>query len=118
MIHALKILPRFFDAVISGEKTFEVRKNDRPFQVGDLLALNEYDAKNNYYTRNSCLVYIDYILDSEDYCKDGFVVLSIKPCVVRKLTSPQGVYVDVADYRVPFATIGEEIEGDLRNAEE
>ncbi len=111
MIHAVKIVPRYFDAVISGEKTFEVRKNDRPFQVGDLLALNEYDVENKCYTRNSCLVYIDYILDSADYCKNGYVVLSIKPCVVRKVTAPQGPCVDAADYRVPFATIGDEIEG-------
>ena len=111
MVHALKILSRYFDAVISGEKTFEVRKNDRPYQVGDLLALNEWDEENRRYTRNSCLVYIDYILDSADCCKDGYVVLSIKPCVVRKVTAPQGPYVDAADYRVPFATIGDEIEG-------
>lgn len=111
MIHALKISPEYFDAVISGEKTFEVRKNDRPFLVGDLIALNEWDEETQQYTRNSCLVYIDYVLDSADYCKDGYVILSIKPCVVRKVTVPVGPYVDAADYRVPFATIGDEIEG-------
>ena len=31
MIHELKIYPEYFKAVISGEKTFEIRKNDRPF---------------------------------------------------------------------------------------
>ena len=61
MIHELKILPEFFKAVISGEKTFEIRKYDRPFHKGDLLALNEYDSEKRIYTGNSCLVYIDYI---------------------------------------------------------
>ncbi len=45
MIHELKILPKYFNAVISGEKTFEIRKNDRPFHKGDLLALNEFDGE-------------------------------------------------------------------------
>ena len=43
MIHELKILPEYFNAVISGEKTFEICKNDRPFHKGDL---NEY-GKNS-----------------------------------------------------------------------
>lgn len=41
MIHQLKIDSEYFDDVASGKKTFEVRKNDRNFLVGDFLALNE-----------------------------------------------------------------------------
>lgn len=43
MIHDLKIWPQFFDALASGTKTFEVRKNDRDFRAGDLLRLREWD---------------------------------------------------------------------------
>ena len=82
MIHALKQLPEYFDSVVFGEKGFEVRKNDRPFRVGDLLALNEWDAEIERYTGRSCLVYIDYILNDEAYCKEGYVILGIKPCEV------------------------------------
>ena len=35
--HDLKLSIEFCDAVLSGEKTFEVRKNDRGFQTGDLI---------------------------------------------------------------------------------
>lgn len=35
--HNLKLSIDFCDAVLSGEKTFEVRKNDRGFQTGDLI---------------------------------------------------------------------------------
>lgn len=39
MIHDLKTDPEVFDAVARGEKTFEIRKDDRGFQVGDTLLL-------------------------------------------------------------------------------
>lgn len=44
MTHELKILPPFFEAVRSGVKTFEVRKNDRGFQSGDSVVLMEWDS--------------------------------------------------------------------------
>lgn len=43
--HRLKTIGRFWDAVASGEKTFEVRLNDRGFQTGDTLELLR--LKNN-----------------------------------------------------------------------
>ena len=102
MIHELKILPEYFNAVISGEKTFEIRKNDRAFHKGDLLALNEFDGQ--YWTGNSCLVYIDYILDNPDYVKKDMVVMSIKPCTVWRHDRPCSELVLVNDYSVPLAT--------------
>lgn len=39
MIHTLKTLPSYWDAVERGEKNFEVRKDDRGFQKGDTLRL-------------------------------------------------------------------------------
>jgi hypothetical protein len=103
MIHELKTLPEYFNAVLSGEKTFEVRKNDRPFHKGDLLALNEYDPEGKCYTGRSCLVYIDYILDNTDYCKSGYVIMAIKPCEVYN----KGLYEPIRrgnPYEVPYAT--------------
>ena len=39
--HTLKTDPDVFDAVASGEKTFEIRWNDRGYQVGDVLFLRK-----------------------------------------------------------------------------
>lgn len=40
--HDLKIEPAFFEAVLSGDKTFEIRNNhDRGFQKGDTITLHE-----------------------------------------------------------------------------
>ena len=80
MIHALKQLTPYFEAVLSGEKTFEIRLKDRDYRVGDLLALNEYDGER--YTGRCCLVKIDYILDDSNYCLENYVTMSIKPCLV------------------------------------
>lgn len=102
MIHELKIYPNFFKAVISGEKTFEVRKNDRQFKAGDMLALNEYDW--NFYTGNSCLVYVDFVMNNPEYVKEGMVIMSIKPCTVYKHTEPFNPNKLTRDYSVPLAT--------------
>lgn len=77
MIHALKTLPEYFEAVRKGDKTFELRKNDRDFKVGDYLALNEWDGKK--YTGRALLAKITYMLDPNDImvCVGGFVILGL-----------------------------------------
>lgn len=42
MIHELKTWPGFFSALKKGEKTFELRRNDRDFVKGDTLVLKEF----------------------------------------------------------------------------
>lgn len=109
MIHELKIYTEFFNDVISGEKTFEIRKNDRPFHKGDLLALNEFDGQ--YYTGNSCLVYVDYIMNNPDYVKKDMVIMAIKPCTVIQHTNPCDLVKIKKDYSVPYATRAEGVKG-------
>lgn len=41
MIHELKTLPEYFEAVRKGDKTFELREDDRDFQVGDWQRINK-----------------------------------------------------------------------------
>ena len=50
MTHALKTEIVFFKDIVSGTKTFEVRKYDRPFKLGDALLLQEWDAEVKVYT--------------------------------------------------------------------
>ena len=44
MIHELKTAPVYFNRSWSGEKLFEVRKNDRHFQKWDGIILMEWDG--------------------------------------------------------------------------
>lgn len=77
MIHELKISPEYFAEVACGNKTFEVRRDDRPYTVGDKLKLREY--KGHGYTGNEVTAMVTYILRDKNYCKDGFCILGIKP---------------------------------------
>lgn len=73
--HQLKILPQYFQAVAGGDKTFEIRKNDRDYKVGDTIVLSEYEE--GQYTGRSILATITYITDYEQ--KEYYVVFGIKP---------------------------------------
>ena len=80
--HELKILPQYFQAVWDGIKTFEVRKDDRDYQCGDILVLREWDGK---YTGSELDVEVTYILrNASRYgLADGYCIMSIVPRMVR-----------------------------------
>lgn len=59
--HDLKAWPEYFVAVSDGRKTFEIRKNDRGFKVGDILMLREYIPSSDEYTGCYILVKVTYI---------------------------------------------------------
>lgn len=71
--HHLKILPEYFEAVIDGRKTFEIRHDDRGFKEGDILCLNEWQCE---FTGRSIDVLVTYISNFEQ--KPGYVVLGTK----------------------------------------
>lgn len=77
--HELKILPKYFRQVKRGIKKFELRKNDRGYEVGDYVKLCEHDGA--VYTGESIQAKITYVLNYEDakefglcpgYCIFGF----------------------------------------------
>lgn len=77
MEHELKIYPQYFDAVISGKKTFEVRKNDRKFHVGDVLVLKEWD--NIKYSGREVKAKVIYLIDDKFIgIQPGYVVMGIE----------------------------------------
>ena len=79
-IHKLKILPKFFEAVASGRKTFEIRKNDRDFKVGDYVRLQEWTVDGHYYTGAEIAGKITYLLTSDDFegIASGYAVFAFE----------------------------------------
>ena len=84
MLHRLKIERCFADAILSGEKTFEIRKNDRGFQNGDtiqFLVYNVYGTVKDYdpwHDLHKKFYRITYILSGWGL-EPGYVALAIKP---------------------------------------
>ena len=76
-IHDLKIEKKYFNDVVTERKKFEVRKNDRNYQVNDILSLNEYDKDKQIYTGRHISAKVLYILDDSTFLKERYVVLSI-----------------------------------------
>ena len=81
--HDLKTLPKYFEAVLNRQKTFEVRKKDRCFQIGDIMNLLEYEDGFGY-TGNCITTQITYVLDDPAYCKEGYVILGFTIIIAVK----------------------------------
>ncbi len=77
MQHELKIQPMFFDPVVSGIKTFELRLMDRPYSIGDTLYLREF--YNGFYTGRYTYKRILYTLSGigQFGLSNGYIILAI-----------------------------------------
>lgn len=84
MFHELKTWPEHFEAVATGEKCFEVRKNDRDFKTDDVLWLREYDPKTEAYTSREAAAIVSYILHGPTFgIEASYVVMSLRAIVMQ-----------------------------------
>ena len=75
-----KILRPFADAVLSGEKTFEIRKNDEGYQKGDVIIFEVMDSEfmpNSLHPLNGKRYEITYVLSGWGL-KEDYVALGIE----------------------------------------
>ena len=75
--HHLKTWPGFYRAIESGIKPFEVRFNDRDFEIGDTLILEEYEMDAQSYTGRSLKRVVTYVLEDFGGVTDGWVVMGL-----------------------------------------
>jgi hypothetical protein len=86
--HYLKTWPTFFESIFVGAKTFEVRKNDRAFSIGDTLVLEEYRPDTGEYTGESLVVTVSYLLPGGQFgIEEGYCVMGIRPMKVKQKLS-------------------------------
>lgn len=77
-IHYIKSWPTQFDAIKSGEKTFEWRKNDRDYAKGDVLVLKKFDpAEGGGFMPEQITVYVTYVMYGGFGLPDGYCIMSI-----------------------------------------
>jgi len=93
LLHDLKTWPMYFGSIESGSKTFEIRRSDRTFSIGDYLKLSEYNPHDEVYTGRFIFRRIVYMLlgvEAEFFgLKPGFCVLGLAP-VTRRLVLLEG----------------------------
>jgi len=78
-LHELRTWPEFFKHLITGEKTFEIRRDDRAFRAGDIVNFKEYSYMDGY-TGREFKAEITYLLTGHPWgIKDGYIILAIKP---------------------------------------
>lgn len=79
-VHELKIWPAYFEPVVNGDKTFELRRNDRNFREGDALILREFDPNESAYTGRHVKVRVTYLLHAapEFGLLRGFIIMGIR----------------------------------------
>ena len=90
MVHELKCWPPYWEEIFTGTKTFDVRKDDRHYRVGDTLTLREWNQSRSHirgdgcsqvgdYTGRVASVCVVYKLDGGQYgIEPGYCVLGIR----------------------------------------
>lgn len=107
-IHLLKIRPEYFQAIWDEKKPFEIRKDDREYQVGDVLNLREWNDETGMYTSRGLCVRVTYILrDCPEYgLMDGFCIMGIRFLSVEELL----------EYDMRFSRKDDGLDGERRKA--
>lgn len=109
-VHHIKLGETFFEEVASGEKTFELRKNDRDYKKGDILEMMEFkDGKN---TGRTVRVLVTYILEEFAGLEDGYCIMA------TSLMNENGEPFDRADLNQICADIRANGDGYIDGGEE
>lgn len=80
--HRLKCWPVSFFPIWNDIKTFDIRLDDRGFELGDRLILKEYDPDKKEYTGRVVVAWISFILSEAQFpqfgLKEGYACLSLR----------------------------------------
>jgi len=89
MLHELKTWREPFEAVWDDLKSFEFRKNDRDFKVGDSLLLKEYVPAFDRYTGRVIVADVKHIQKGGIFCiPEGYCIMSL--AIIKKIEGKDG----------------------------
>lgn len=76
--HEVKVKTEEYDAILSGDKTFVVLKNDQDFQVGDLVYFTEWDFEKDVFLESKTMYRTCYMVTGDgNGIQEGYCVLGI-----------------------------------------
>lgn len=78
MRHELKTWPQYFAALNAGRKTFELRFDDRSFDVGDELVLREWCPLMGNYTGREEIRFVRFVLRDFKGLEPGYVIMDLQ----------------------------------------
>lgn len=87
-VHELKVLPQFWSAIESGEKTFELRFDDRAYRSGDILFLREWSSPDGYTGKQGEFL-VTYLVAGLPWLAKDHVCMAIKPLPPNASTEAQ-----------------------------
>lgn len=83
-IHYLKTWPKYYQLTWAGEKSAEIRFNDRGFLPGDHLVLKEWDPEVREYTGREMEVSILRVVEFPEGLREGYVLICHSlPCNIE-----------------------------------
>ena len=109
-VHEVKILPEHYTDVAAGIKTFESRKDDRNYAVGDKLVLRE--CRNEKFTGRVIEAKITDVYRGE-FCKEGYCLISFQLQYPDSVMIPMKVFMNLYDLFLQKRTEAENLERDL-----
>lgn len=84
--HELKTWPDLYESMASKIKQFDIRKNDKNFEVGDTLILKKWDPETEKYTGNILNANVDYIMFGGQFgIEEEYCIMSISVWGERKV---------------------------------
>jgi hypothetical protein len=86
MLHEKKTWPEYFQKILDGDKTFELRLADWDCKEGDVLLLREWNPKTKEYTGRTLEKKVTYALKTKDIAlwpkedveKYGYQIISFR----------------------------------------
>jgi hypothetical protein len=76
--HVIKCWPEYFQPLAIGQKSFEIRKNDRDYNLGDTLIIKEWNPETGKDTGRWVCKTITYMIQGKFGLPEDVCVLQLR----------------------------------------
>ncbi len=80
-VHCVKCWPPHYSDMVAGRKLFDWRKNDRDYQVGDIVVQQEFLPDPQKYTGEMCAFEVIHMVGGGKFAIPlGYCIMSVRRC--------------------------------------